>query len=123
MNINRIAIISIPVKDQQAAKAFYTGKLGFTVLAENPMGPNQTWVQLGIPGAQTSITLVTWFDNMPPGSAQGMVLDTSDIVADHAELQAKGVDVSPVEDQPWGIFTTFVDPDGNGWVLQQTRPM
>src|SRR6476646_8619284 len=105
MKINRIAIISIPVKDQQLAKAFYTEKLGFTVQAENPMGPNQTWIQLGIPGAQTSITLVTWFDNMPPGSAQGMVLDTSDIVGDHAELQAKGVDVSPVEAQPWGTFS------------------
>lgn len=122
MKINRIAIVSIPVSDQQAAKAFYTEKLGFTVVRDNPMGPDQQWIEVAPPGAETSITLVTWFPNMPPGSVQGLVLDTNDIVTAHATLQARGVAVSPLEAAPWGQFTTFNDPDGNGWVLQRAAP-
>jgi catechol 2,3-dioxygenase-like lactoylglutathione lyase family enzyme len=119
MKINRISVVSIPVSDQQAARAFYTEKLGFETIADNPMGPNQRWVQLGLPGAETSITLVTWFPNMPPGCAQGLVLATDDIAGTHASLQAQGVTISAIETQPWGQFATFTDPDGNGWVLQQ----
>ncbi|HST58949.1 MAG TPA: VOC family protein, partial [Longimicrobium sp.] len=82
MNIRRIAIVSIPVVDQQTAKQWYADVLGFALLADNPMGPEQRWVQLGIPGAETSITLVTWFRGMPAGSAQGLVLVTDDVAAD-----------------------------------------
>ncbi len=119
MSINRIAVISIPVANQKAAQAFYMEKLGFELIADNPMGPEQRWVQLGLPGAETSITLVTWFENMSPGSAQGMVLNTDSLVETRAELEAKGVTISPIDAQPWGQFATFNDPDGNGWVLQQ----
>src|SRR5689334_2242416 len=107
MSINRIAIISIPVTNQKAAQEFYMGKLGFELLADNPMGPEQRWIQLGLPGAETSITLVSWFANMPPGSAQGMVLSTDSIVEVRAELEAKGVTVSPIDTQPYGQFATF----------------
>jgi len=122
MKISQISIVSIPVSDQQAAKAFYTDKLGFTLIRENPMGPDQNWVQVGPAGAQTSFTLVTWFERMPPGSVQGVVLSTDDIDATHAALQAKGVALSPIERAPWGTFSTFSDPDGNGFVLQQNTP-
>jgi catechol 2,3-dioxygenase-like lactoylglutathione lyase family enzyme len=122
MHIRRIDIVSLPVADQQAAKQWYTERLGFTVVRDNPMGPEQRWVQLGIPGAETSITLVTWFRNMPAGSAQGLVLVTDDVAADHAALRARGVAIGELEDAPWGRYATFSDPDGNGWVLQQAAP-
>lgn len=119
--INRIDIVSIPVSDQNRAKAFYVEKLGFKVKAENPMGPDQTWVQLELPGAETSVTLVTWFDAMPPGSMRGMVLDCEDIAKAHADLKAKGVEIKDIDVLPWGSFATFEDPDGNGLVLQQAQ--
>jgi catechol 2,3-dioxygenase-like lactoylglutathione lyase family enzyme len=122
MNIRRIAIVSIPVVDQQAAKQWYAEVLGFALLADSPMGPDQRWVQMGIPGAETSITLVTWFRSMPAGSAQGLVLVTDDVAADHAALRARGVAVSELADAPWGRYATLADPDGNGWVLQQNAP-
>jgi catechol 2,3-dioxygenase-like lactoylglutathione lyase family enzyme len=103
--INRINVISIPVADQTVAKRFYVEKLGFEVIRENPMGPDMTWVQLAPKGADTSVTLVTWFDTMPPGSLQGMV--------------AKGVDMGELQTAPWGTFSTFTDPDSNGLILQQ----
>ncbi|MDA0339347.1 MAG: VOC family protein [Proteobacteria bacterium] len=117
--INRIDIVSIPVADQKIAKQFYQDLLGFELVRENPMGPGQTWVQLGLPGAETSITLVTWFDSMPPGSVQGLVIDTDDAGKTHAQLIEKGLEISDLQDAPWGKFATFTDPDGNGWVLQQ----
>ncbi len=119
MSLQRIDIVSIPVSDQPASKAWYTEKLGFVVLRDNPMGPDQQWVQLGIPGAETSITLVHWFPNMPPGSQQGLVLTTEDINVAHQQLSGRGVELSPIDEQPWGRFATLNDPDGNGWVLMQ----
>ena len=122
MKIKRIAVVSIPVKDQQAAKAFYRDVLGFAVVRDDPMGPEQRWVQLAPEGSETSITLVTWFSNMQPGGVSGLVLDTDDVAAAHAALQARGLTLSPIEAAPWGQYTTFNDPDGNGWVLQQAAP-
>lgn len=121
MQIKRISVFSIPVSDQAAAKAFYTEVLGFHVIADNPMGPNQRWIQLAIPGAETSVTLVTWFDKMPAGGSQGMVLETTDLAADYAILQERGLALAPIEKAFWGDFTTFNDPDGNGWVLRQAE--
>jgi predicted enzyme related to lactoylglutathione lyase len=77
-------------------------------------------VQVAPPGAQTSLSLVTWFPNMPPGSVQGLVLITDDIEEAHRLLSARGVRFhGPIEAAPWGRYSTFADPDGNGWVLQQ----
>lgn len=119
MQYKQIAIVSVPVSDQQAAKLFYRDTLGFALVRDNPMGPDQQWIELSPAAGSATITLVTWFEQMPPGSAQGLVLETSDIEADVATLQARGVAVTPLEEAPWGRFTTFADPDGNSWVLQE----
>ncbi len=119
MTLLRIEVVSIPVKDQTAAKAFYSDVLGFVVLRDLAVGENQRWVQLMIPETETTISLVTWFDAMAPGALQGLVLKTADIEATSKELQAKGLEISPIQDMPWGRFATFKDPDGNGYVLRQ----
>ena len=119
MKINRIAIISLPVADQQVAKAFYTETLGFTVIRDNPFENEQRWIELAPPGAATTITLVTWFPDMPAGSIRGLVLDTDNIAEAHESLKTRGLDISPIETAPWGQFALFKDPDGNGWELQQ----
>ena len=36
-----------------------------------------------------------------------------------AYLRERGVDCQGVDEQPWGRFVTFADPDGNRWALQQ----
>ena len=120
--ISNIAIVSLPVSDQQVAKRFYRDVLGFEIIRDNPMGPDQQWIQLGPRGAQTSFTLVTWFDSMKPGSLSGIVLETADVVAEVVRLKALGLAISDVQKQPWGQFATFEDPDGNGFVLQQSAP-
>jgi catechol 2,3-dioxygenase-like lactoylglutathione lyase family enzyme len=119
VKINRIAIISLPVADQQVAKAFYTEILGFTVIRDNPFENERRWIELAPPGAATTITLVTWFPHMLPGSIQGLVLDTDNIAEAHETLRNRGLNISSIETAPWGQFALFKDPDGNGWELQQ----
>ena len=122
MQLGSLQVVSVPVGDQERAKAFYVNTLGFTLRADNPMGEGQRWIEVAPPRGDTSLTLVTWFPTMPPGSLKGIVLNTADIEADYAALGARGVTFGgPIEQAPWGTFATFDDPDGNGWVLTQTQ--
>lgn len=120
MAINGIDVVSVPVSDQERAKEFYTHTLGFTVVADTAMG-DQRWVQLSPPGGGAAITLVTWFETMPPGSMKGFVLACEDADATYAEVIRNGGDVkSPVEDAEWGArWFAIDDPDGNGIVIQE----
>ena len=71
--------------------------------------------------AGPSLTLVTWFDTMPSGSLQGLVLGSQNLEAECTRLAAEGVTFDrPLERQPWGTEAViFCDPDGNKLVLQQ----
>jgi catechol 2,3-dioxygenase-like lactoylglutathione lyase family enzyme len=116
---NKIAIVSIPVKDQNASKSFYTKILGCKVVEEMPFGPGTQWIRLELPGVETKLVLATWFPQMQPGCIQGLVLITDDIAKTHAGLKQRGLAISDIQKQPYGQEATFSDPDGNGWVLQQ----
>jgi len=124
MAIRKVQLFSIPVTDQDRARDFYVDVLGFDLIADMPMGPGRRWVQVGPKGAQTTITLVTWFESMPPGSLTGIVLETTDLDADVALFSGRGLKFDgAIEQQPWGRFATFSDPDGNSFVLQaSTNP-
>jgi uncharacterized glyoxalase superfamily protein PhnB len=91
------------------------------VLSDRKIGPDQRWLQLGLKNAETSITLVTWFKEMIPGSIQGIVLETDDIDTYYYELRRRGLSISAIEEAPWAKYATFFDPDGNGWVLQESK--
>ncbi|OKS87362.1 VOC family protein [Mucilaginibacter polytrichastri] len=114
----KISIVSIPVTDQARAKEFYI-KFGFQVLVDAPMGGSQRWIQLTLPGAETTIALVNWFDDMPAGSVRGMVISIDNIEDKIKELNAQGIEVAPVETTPWGRFAAVKDPDGNTLSLHQ----
>jgi catechol 2,3-dioxygenase-like lactoylglutathione lyase family enzyme len=117
-NITHLSLVSVPVTDQQVAKAFYTETLGLAVVRELVEG-EQHWVELAPDGTIPSITLVTWFPQMPPGGLQGLVFDIDDIKRARDALRASGVEVSPIERDRWGQYARFNDPDGNGLVLRQ----
>jgi catechol 2,3-dioxygenase-like lactoylglutathione lyase family enzyme len=107
-----IEIISIPVSDQQRSKEFYEN-LGFTLIAEAPFGSGQQWIQLGFPGHDASITLVTWFPNMKPGCINGLVIKTDSLEQDMEEFTSKGIEIGKIDNTPWGKFLSVKDPDGN----------
>lgn len=122
MSITKIQLLSVPVSDQDRARDFYVGALGFELVREMPMGPNQRWVQVRPKGAETSITLVTWFESMPAGSLTGLVLETDDLDGDIARLARLGVTIEgSIREQAWGRSVVIADPDGNRIVLQATR--
>ena len=54
-----------------------------------------------------------------PGSIAGLQIVVSDVSAARAQLMEHGVDVTEIQDFPWGKFVFFSDPDGNGWALQE----
>lgn len=116
----RVQIVSVPVSDQERAKDFYVNSLGFELRADDSWGEGMRWVEVAPKGSDASLTLVTWFDAMPPGSLQGLVIGTDNVHASYEELGAKGVpfDFAPRE-LPGGLQAVFRDPDGNGLVLAE----
>lgn len=119
MTIHGFEIISVPVSDQQRAKAFYRDVLGFELVRESPMGPGMSWIQLAPRGQGVTIALVTWFEQMKPGGLQGVMVNTEDIHAEHAALTGRGLALTEIKEEPWGRYAMFSDPDGNGWILRQ----
>jgi predicted enzyme related to lactoylglutathione lyase len=113
-----VDIVSIPVADQDRAKAFYAEVLGFAVREDSELGDGRRWVELVPPAGGASVSLVCGEEVMPAGSLQGVVLGTDDAHAAYAELTARGVAFAePVSDQSWGSCAPFQDPDGNRWML------
>lgn len=117
--IQQIKFVSIPVSNQDVSLAFYTEKLGFYVMTDQPFNDKQRWIELGIPGAQTRLVLFTMEgDEARLGKFQPLSFVTKDVEATYAEYLDKGVKfVSRPEKQPWGTFAKFCDPDGNTFVL------
>ncbi len=71
--IDQIQIVSVPVGDQERARDFYVDALGFELRADETWGEGMRWVEVAPEGSATSLTLVTWFESMPPGSLHVMV--------------------------------------------------
>jgi catechol 2,3-dioxygenase-like lactoylglutathione lyase family enzyme len=105
--IKSFEIVSVPVSEPQRSKQFYRNVLGFDLVREMPMGPGQSWIQLAPPGCSTTIALVTWFDAMKPGGLQGVMLNVSDIDADHHELSGRGLKLTEIKQEPWGRYAMF----------------
>ena len=120
MAIQNVKVISVPVSDPEQAKNFYVETLGFELTRNDASIPGIRWLQVTPKGGAPSLTLVTWFKTMPPGSLQGLVLGSEDLNAECARLAAEGVRFDcPLEEQPWGTEAVICDPDGNKLILQQ----
>jgi predicted enzyme related to lactoylglutathione lyase len=74
------------------------------------------------PGSACSIAFGRGVTDAEPGSVKGLQLVVTDIEAAREELAGRGVQVSEINDFPWGRFVFFSDPDGNGWAVQEIPP-
>ena len=115
----KLELVAVPVSDVDRAKAFYTDKVGFNADHDHRVSDELRFVQLTPPGSACSIALGIGVADTPPGSAAGLQLVVSDINAARGELAQRGVEVSEVQEFPWGSFVFFKDPDGNRWSVQQ----
>ncbi|WP_343633278.1 VOC family protein [Fluviicola sp.] len=104
-----VEIIMIPVADQQKAKAFYL-KLGFELLMEAPAEHGETWIQMGLPGQNVTISLAKF---------HGIIIETEDITAKMEALKEENILVEQMHETPWGKFAWLKDPDGNSLCLHQ----
>jgi catechol 2,3-dioxygenase-like lactoylglutathione lyase family enzyme len=118
-----LEVIQVPVSDVDAAKAFYTDRLGFALDHDVEYIPGMRVVQLTPPGSAASIVIGTGMTGMVPGSLEGLQLVVPDMASTRAELLRRGAEISEVQDMGGIAFAYFKDPDGNRWVLQETtRP-
>src|SRR5580698_7016360 len=115
----RLELVAIPVSDVDRAKAFYTEKAGFNADHDHTVSDEIRFVQLTPPGSACSIAVGKGIVEGEPGSVRGLQMVVADIEAAHAELVARGAEVSEIQDLAWGRFVYFADPDGNKWALQQ----
>jgi catechol 2,3-dioxygenase-like lactoylglutathione lyase family enzyme len=117
--IRGIKLASIPVRNQDSALKFYTEKLGFKVLTDQPFGDKQRWIELGIPGAESRLALFTPDSHEDRiGGFQPMTFWCDDVFATSKTLKSKGVEFAKdPQEQPWGTFAIFKDADGNQFVL------
>jgi predicted enzyme related to lactoylglutathione lyase len=116
----KLEVVGIPVSDVDRAKAFYTDRVGFNADHDHRVNEGLRFVQLTPPGSACSIVLGTGIVDGPPVKHLQVVV--ADVDAARAQLVERGVEVSGVDDLPWGRFASFQDPDGNGWTLQQPVP-
>ena len=119
----KLELVCVPVSDVDRAKEFYVERVGFVADHDQRVNDALRFVQLTPPGSGCSICIGEGLTTMLPGSLEGLQLVVDDADAARAELVERGVDASEVDDQPWGRFVYFKDPDGNAWNVQQiVRP-
>jgi len=123
LNLTQVGRVALSVADTDRAIEFYVDKLGFEKVVDVPMGPGQRWVEVSIAGTPTTIAIAPPPQGQDAGGSQtGIILDTSDVDADHATLKAAGIDVDeevtrygdPVPPMFW-----LRDPDGNSLIVVQ----
>jgi catechol 2,3-dioxygenase-like lactoylglutathione lyase family enzyme len=130
----RLELVLLPVSDVDRAKAFYE-QAGFGLDVDHRAGDTFRVVQFTPPGSACSISFGVGITTADPGTTRGLHLVVGDIEAARAELEGRGVAVSPIrhmhegtwtpgvdpEHADYNSFADFADPDGNTWVLQEVR--
>jgi lactoylglutathione lyase len=124
--INKIGKVTVYVQDQEQAKDFWLNKVGFVLKAENPMGPNATWLEVG-PSEDEFTTLVLYSKSLmeqqnPTAVAHPSILfSTTDIDAAYEKMKQNGVVVEELQKMPFGSMFTFKDQDGNNYLLREDK--
>jgi predicted enzyme related to lactoylglutathione lyase len=118
----KLELVPVPVSDVDRAKAFYVERVGFNADHDHTVNEEMRFVQLTPPGSACSIAIGRGIVDSEPGSIAGLQLVVGSADQAHAELSGRGVEVSEVQEFPWGRFVFFADPDGNRWAVQELPP-
>jgi catechol 2,3-dioxygenase-like lactoylglutathione lyase family enzyme len=114
----KLELVAVPVTDVDRAKDFYL-RVGFVADHDHEVSDEVRFVQMTPPGSACSIAFGRGLTGMAPGALDNLQMVVADADAIREELAGRGVEVSDVDDQPWGRFVYFADPDGNRWALQE----
>ena len=123
LKLTKVGRVCVTVADTDRAIDFYVGTLGFEKVVDVPMGPDMRWVEVALPGHETTIALAPPPQGQRAGGTQtGICIDTSDVDADHAALKAAGADVDEEVTRYGGPVPPMFwvrDPDGNSLIVVQ----
>lgn len=115
----KIELIFVPVTDVDRSKEFYT-KIGFNPDHDQVPYDGMRFVQMTPPGSACSIAFGTGLEiPLEPGQQNTIQVVVPDADEALAHLRGLGVEAQGVDEQAWGRFVTFDDPDGNTWTLQE----
>jgi catechol 2,3-dioxygenase-like lactoylglutathione lyase family enzyme len=120
----KLEVVPMPVADVDAAKAFYTEKVGFNLDHDVEPGNGMRVVQMTPPGSACSVVIGVGLPLGEPGSVKGVQLVVDDIDAVREAMAERGVPIGEVqqlgpEGAPGSRFAFFEDPDGNMWAVQE----
>jgi predicted enzyme related to lactoylglutathione lyase len=116
--VSHVKFVSIPTHDQDRALKFWTDRVGFRVLTDQPFNERQRWIELRIGSSETRVVLFAFEEGLKPGMMFNGALACDNVEQTYQELTAKGVEfTTPPQKAPWGTFAKFKDPDGNTFVL------
>ena len=118
----KLELVILPVSDIDRTKSFYVDQVGFQADYDQTVNEQIRFVQLTPKGSACSIAFGRGLTSAAPGTAPGLQIVVADIETAHRELRERGVAVSDIDDQAWGRFVYFSDPDGNRWSIQQLPP-
>lgn len=115
----KIELVPLAVTDIDRAVEFYGEQVGWNVDHDRTVHEGLRFVQVTPPGSACSICFGLGLGMLPDGQRQmvQIVVASAEEARDH--LRGRGIEASDVDDQPWGRFVTFEDPDGNRWSLQE----
>jgi catechol 2,3-dioxygenase-like lactoylglutathione lyase family enzyme len=137
----KLEVVILPVSDVDRSKRFYQS-LGWRLDGDFVDAEDWRAVQMTPPGSQCSIIFGKGITTALPGSVQGTFLVVDEIKAARADLIARGVAVSEAfhfdtgihvvgtegrapgpdpQGRPYSTWTSFSDPDGNTWLLQEVK--
>ena len=123
LHLTKVGRVCVTVADTDRAIDFYVNTLGFEKVVDAPMGPDMRWVEVQLPGTETTIALAPPPQGQEAGAQQtGICIDTEDVDADHASLKAAGVDVDAEVSRYGGEVPPMFwlrDPDGNSLIVVQ----
>ena len=121
-----LAHVTLVVRDYDDAIAFYTGKLGFTLVEDTKLGGDKRWVLIAPPGSSKTRLLLARADGETQEKAIGnqtggrvfLFLYTDDFDRDYARMTAAGVTfLEEPRDEPYGKVAVFEDLYGNKFDL------
>lgn len=117
--IRGIKFVGVPVRDQDVALKFFTEAVGMKVMTDQPFTPQQRWIELKIPGADTGIALFTPEGHEKRiGEFQSISFWCDDVFATADAMKKRGVVFTKeASTESWGSSAVFRDPDGNQFVL------
>jgi catechol 2,3-dioxygenase-like lactoylglutathione lyase family enzyme len=125
LNLTKVGRVCVTVADTDRAIDFYVNTLGFEKIVDVPMGPDMRWVEVSLPGTETTIALAPPPQGREAGGDQtGICLDTTDVAADHAALKAAGADVDDEISRMGGPVPPMFwlrDPDGNSLIVVEPQ--